>query len=431
MAFGLFGSLKASAALSAMGGGAAATFLGVALLSPRLVGPIASVVGAPLQRMFGLTGRLARENSVRQPGRTATTAAALMVGVALVCFAAIFAAGANKTIADAVDSGLRGQVILQNQAGFGAFTPEAGRAVAKIPGVEIVSPVRGATTRVTGIGGKESVAGIDPANFESVYRLTVLQGRPAAATAIRDLPADGILVEDGYAEDHDLDLGSKLSLATPRSGPLDVTVRGIYKDKGQLLGSLAVSNAVLADRFGTDKDQLTFIGLTGGREDPGIKRAIDARLASDFPQVEARTAAEFKQDQKDQINQLLGLIYALLALTVIVALFGIVNTLVLSITERTRELGMLRAIGTSRRQVKRMIRLEAVITAMIGGILGVVLGVGLSILVTNAIEDFTLAFPVGTLIIVLIASGLAGVLAAILPARRASRLDVLDALAYE
>ena len=428
LAVGLFVASGATSALSFTGAGAAVTFLGVALLSPRLVGPIASVLGAPLQRIFGLTGRLARENSVRQPGRTATTAAALMVGVALVCFAAIFAAGANKTIASAVDSGLRGEVILQNQAGFGAFTPEAGEVVRQIAGVEAVSPIRGATTRVQGISGKEGLAGIDPATFERVYRLEVDQG---SADAIRGLPGDRILVEKGYAEEHGLALGDPLVLKTPRRGDLTLQIHAIFEDGGQLLGSLVVANRVLAQQFGVDKDQLTFVALRGNREDPAVKRAIDARLSEDFPQVEARTADEFKQDQRDQINQLLGLIYALLALTVIVALFGIVNTLVLSITERTRELGMLRAVGTSRRQVKRMIRLEAVITAMIGGVLGVVLGVGLAVLVTRALDDFQLAFPVGTLIAVLIASGLAGVLAAILPARRAAKLDVLEALAYE
>ncbi len=425
---GLVVAAGATSALSFTGGGAALTFLGVALLSPRLVPPIASFVGAPLERVFGLTGRLARENSVRQPGRTATTAAALMVGVALVCFAAIFAAGANKTIADAVDSGLRGQILLQNQAGFGAFTPQAGETVAKLDGVKAVSPVRGATTRVEGVSGKQGLTGVDPATLLQTYRIDVEQGGDAAITS---LAAGEILVEKGFAEDHDLKLGKTLVLQTPRGGPLRLKITGIYKDKGKLTGSLIVPNRVLADRFGTDKDQLTLVALDGGTEDPALKARIDALLERDFPQVEARTAAEFKQDQRDQINQLLGLIYALLALTVIVALFGIVNTLVLSITERTRELGMLRAIGTSRRQIKSMIRLEALITAMIGGVLGLVLGVGLSVVVTRAIDDFSIAFPVGTLIAVLIASGLAGVLAAILPARRAARLDVLQALAHE
>ncbi len=425
---GLFVAGGATSALSFTGGGAALTFLGVALLSPRLVPPIASIVGAPLERVFGLTGRLARENSVRQPGRTATTAAALMVGVALVCFAAIFAAGANKTIADAVDSGLRGQIILQNQAGFGAFTPRAGERIAGLDGVRAVSPVRGATTRVQGISGKEGLTGIDPATLQTTYRIDVVRGDKDAVTRLRE---GQILVESGFAADHGIDLGGTLVLQTPRRELLTLRVSAFYKDKGRLTGSLIVPNSVLAARFAADKDQLTLIALDSGADDPVLKRRIDTILEREYPQVNARTAEEFKQDQRDQVKQLLGLIYALLALTVIVALFGIVNTLVLSITERTRELGMLRAIGTSRRQIKSMIRLEALITALIGGVLGLVLGVGLSIIVTRAIDDFSIAFPVGTLVAVLFASGLAGVLAAILPARRAARLDVLQALAYE
>jgi putative ABC transport system permease protein len=371
---------------------------------------------------------LARENSERQPGRTATTAAALMVGVALVCFAAIFAAGANKTIADAVDSGLRGQIILQNQAGFGGFTPQAGEAIAKLPGVKAVAPVRGAMTRIKGLSGKQSLTGIDPATLEQTYRIDLGKGPKDALAALTD---NQILVEQGFAGDHGYKVGGTLTLATPRGGSLRPMIAALYKDKGKLTGSLIVSNAVLADRFSAEKDQLTLIALDGGREDGALKNRIDRLLKRDFPQVQARTAAQFKQNQRDQVNQLLGLIYALLALTVIVALFGIVNTLVLSITERTRELGMLRAIGMSRRQVKAMIRLEAVITAMIGGVLGLVLGVGLSLVVTRAIDNFSIAFPVGTLIAVLIASGMAGVLAAILPARRAAKLDVLQALAHD
>jgi putative ABC transport system permease protein len=428
LVLGLFFVSGSTGALSLVGGGAVLTFLGVALLSPRLVGPIAGAVGAPLERLFGLTGRLARENSIRQPGRTATTAAALMVGVALVSFASIFAAGAKQTIADAVDNGLRGQFILQNQAGFGAFTAGAGEAVAKLPGVAVVSPLRGAQTRVAGVTGKQGITGIDPATFERVYRVTVKHG---GADAVRTLAAGQVLITDGYADDHDLAVGGRLRVRTPRGATLTWTVHGVVKDKGKLIGPLVAPNAELQRDFGVGTDQLTFVGLAPGADAVAVKQQIDALLERDFPQAEARTAEQFKDDQRAQINSLLGLIYALLALSVIVSLFGIVNTLVLSITERTRELGMLRAIGTSRKQVKRMIRLEAVITALIGGILGVVMGVVLAVLVTRAIDDFSLSIPIVTLIAVLIASGVAGVLAAILPARRAARLDVLQALAYE
>jgi putative ABC transport system permease protein len=205
-------------------------------------------------------------------------------------------------------------------------------------------------------------------------------------------------------------------------------VAGVYNDKGHLLSDITVANDQLQRDFGAGKDNYIFVGATGGDT---TKAAIKRVLKDDFPQTEALSNKEFIDDQAGQIDQLLGLIYALLALAIIVSLFGIVNTLVLSITERTRELGMLRAIGTSRRQVRRMIRYEAVITALLGGILGAGLGVLLAVVVSRPLDDFKLAIPVPSLIVLLILSALAGVGAAVLPARRAAKLDVLEALAYE
>jgi putative ABC transport system permease protein len=423
MAWGLFGGGSSSKALSLLGGGAALTFLGVALLSPRLVGPIASAVGRPLQALAGMTGRLARENTVRQPGRTAVTAAALMIGVALVTFASIFAAGAKKTINDAVDTGSNASVILQNINGFGPFSPGAAKAVAGVQGVRDVSPMRFSQGK---LAGKDvQVTGIDPASFSTLYNVT------HGSDKLKALPPDGVVVAKGYADDHDIKAGQRLQVRTPTTRTVSLRVTGIAEDRGQLLSQLTVDNQTLVRDFASTKDGFVLVGFAPGTDATAVKHAVDARLSRDFPQVEALTESEFKGNQADQINQLLGLIYALLALAIVVSLFGIVNTLVLSITERTRELGMLRAIGTSRRQVRRMIRYEAVITALIGGVLGLVLGVVLAILVTQPLDGFKLSIPVGSLVVVLILSAVAGVMAAVLPARRASRLDVLDALAYE
>lgn len=412
---GLFGGFDENGSLTFVGIGAAATFLGVALLSPRLVAPIASAVGRPIEAGFGVTGRLARENTVRQPGRTAVTAAALMVGVALVAFATIFAAGAKSTVNDAIDSGLRGQAVLENQDGFGPFTPEATKRVAGIDGVTRLASMRFVDARVD--GKKQGVTGVDVATFGSLY-----------ATALPALTDRTVAVGKAYAEDQGIAVGDTVTITTPTAKRLRLRVAGIVDDKGLFLGDLTISNSLVARDFGEEKDSLVFVAYTGGA---ATKARIDAALAKEFPQTELLTSEEFKDQQAGQVDQLLGLIYALLALTVIVAMFGIVNTLVLSVTERTRELGMLRAVGTSRWQIRRLIGFEAVITAQIGGVLGIGLGVFLAILVTRAIDDFSLTIPYVLLVILFLASAVAGVIASVLPARRAARLDPLEALAYE
>jgi len=413
MAIGLFGTGSSSRDLTFVGVGAGLLFLGTALLSPRLVPPIAGLVGRPMR---GITGRLARENAMRQPGRTAATAAALMVGVALVAFASIFAASARKTIHDAVSNGSHAQFIIQNTDGFSAFSPQAAQQVAKIPGVQKVSPIRFAQGKVA--GKYVSVTGIDPATFPDLYSSD-------NTDQLRNLAPGTAYVSKGYDKDHHP--GPVLHVKTATGSTVALRVAGVYDDKGHLLSDITITDIQIARDFASPKDNYVFIGATGS----GVQDAIKRQLKNDFPQTEALTNQQFIDDQAGQIDQVLALIYALLALAIIVSLFGIVNTLVLSITERTRELGMLRAIGTSRRQVRRMIRYEAIITAMIGGILGAVLGVILALVVTRPIEDFKLAIPVPSLIAVLVLSALAGVGAAVLPARRASKLDVLEALAYE
>jgi putative ABC transport system permease protein len=429
MCVGLFGSVKpASAAISLMGGGAALTFLAVALLSPRLVPPLASVIGRPIERVTGITGQLARENSIRQPGRTAVTAAALMIGVALVSFASIFAAGAKATINDAIDANLKSAFVVQNTDGFSPFSPQVLQTVDEVDGVSSVSAVRFSQAKVRGVGGNQSVSSIDPKTFLGLYALDMKEGGGAA---VRGLGDGQVLVSKSYADDHDTKIGSTLQVTTPNGSRLPLRVTGIVNDKGGLLGKLTVTNTVAERQFGESKDAFGLVGIEPGANATAVKQQIANVLQQRYPEAEVLTNKEFKDDIAGQVNQLLGLIYALLALAIIVSLFGIVNTLVLSISERTRELGMLRAIGTSRRQVKRVVRWEAVITALIGAVLGVVMGVVLALLFTQPLDNFTLSIPVPTLIIVLILAGIAGVGAAVLPARRASRLDVLDALAYE
>ena len=423
LAFGLFGGASSSTALSLTGGGAAALFLGVALLSPRLVGPLAGAVGRPIERLAGITGRLARENAVRQPGRTAATAAALMVGVALVGFASIFASSAATTIRHAVDTGSRAQAILQNTNGFGPFSPQAARDAAQVPGVARVSSFRFSGART--LGDRLNVVGIDPATLPGLY--VVASGEDA----LRALGPGRVAVSKKFADKHHTKPGDVLRLRTPQRTVVALRVTGIVDDKAHFTGDVTIDQGVMARDFSTDQDGFVFVGFDPGSDQKAVRAAISRRLKADFPQVEALSNNAFVDKQVAKVNQLLALIYALLALAVIVSLFGIVNTLVLSITERTRELGMLRAVGTSRRQVRRMIRYEAVITALIGGVLGCAVGIVLAVLVSRVIDDFHLSINPLTIVVLLVLSGIAGVLAAVLPARRAARLDVLAALAYE
>jgi putative ABC transport system permease protein len=344
--------------------------------------------------------------------------------VTLVTFASIFAASAKTTFKDAVDSAFKGQAVIQNTDGFSSFSHEASREVARVPGVQTVSTVRFVTGRVG--GEKTDLTGVDR-KLPTLYKSGWKQGDDRL---LRDLDTRSVLVGKGYAEEKGTKVGDTLDVTTP-TGHVPLKVTGILNDKAGLTGDLVISNDLADTAFRSTKDNFVFIGLSPGADAKAVKKQLNALTKRDFPQVEALTTNEFKDNQAAQIDQVLGLIYALLALAIIVSLFGIVNTLVLSITERTRELGMLRAIGTSRKQVRRMIRYESVITSLIGGIIGLVLGVVLAVVVSRPIDDFTFSLPIFSLIFLLVLAGVAGMLAAILPARRAAKLDVLRALAYE
>jgi putative ABC transport system permease protein len=430
LAAGMLGGSGGGAAAS-MGGGAAAVFLGVALLSPQLVRPLAWVVGAPLQRVAGLPGRLARENATRNPGRTAVTAAALMIGVALVAFVSIFAAGLQGSIDRSVDRSFAGDLTVRNADGFGETPAAAAAAVRRVPGVGAVSSVRFSQAKVAGRDGTVSVAGIDPATITGTYRLLWKDGSDAT---LRTLGRDGALADVGFSDD--VKVGDRVSVLTPAGRRATYAIRGVLdegSDFGLLGGGLVLPNDRLEADFRANDDAFVFLRYAAGADPARTRAGIDRMLDARFPDAETQDREQVKDAQACQINQLLYLIYALLALSVVVSLFGIVNTLALSILERTRELGLLRAVGTSRRQVRRIVRLEAVITSLIGATLGLVLGVAFALAISRPLESegFTLSFPVVTLVVLLVGAALAGMLAAVWPARRAARLDVLEALAYE
>jgi putative ABC transport system permease protein len=398
----------------------------------RITRGVAHGVGR-LVRWRGVTGRLAEENAIRQPGRTLTTAAALTVGIALVAIVAVLASGLKATIDNAVDRNFAGDLIIENsQASNEAAIPAAvAPALRRVPGVATVTPIAFTVGRLRTSVDNEAITAIEPKSFERVYRIEWEHGSNAT---LLGLDETGTVVKKGFAESHHIKVGQELEVLTPTDRHVRVRVDGIAQDNTGLLGDLTITLALARSAFGQREDALNFVSYAPGYTNAQVQPAVNRVLAASFPQTRSRTATQFKEDQAKQVNGLLAFIYVLLALSVIVSLFGIVNTLILSIYERTRELGMLRAIGTSRRQVRQMIRYESLITALIGGVFGLVIGVVAAFLITTLAfsgSGYVQSYPVGTLAILLVVAGLAGMLAAQLPARRAARLDMLSALAGE
>ncbi|HEX3692136.1 MAG TPA: ABC transporter permease [Solirubrobacteraceae bacterium] len=399
----------------------------------RVVPALARAVGV-LVVWRGITGRLARENAMRQPGRTMVTAAALTIGLALVTFVAVLADGTKATIDQAISSTFAGDLIIENSQAGGRETgipALVAPTVQRVPGVAQVTAVAFTVGRPVGSKENATVTAVEPTSFIRVYKVEWKHGSNATLLA---LGSTGVLAAEGYAKAHHLSVGKTIVVLTPSERRVRLTITGIVKDRARLLGNLTISRALARAQFGQREDAFDFVAYAPGASNATVQPAIDRLLASAFPQTKSRTAAQFKQEQSEQINTLLTLIYVLLALSVIVSLFGIVNTLVLSIYERTRELGMMRAIGTQRRQLRQMIRYESVITALIGGVLGLAIGVvGAVLTVTFALSGsgFVQSIPVGTLFVLLLVAALAGVIAAQLPARRAAKLDLLEALVSE
>ena len=426
---GLFGGTDdANAAAALVGGGAVATLFGVSMFSPKLVRPLASICGWPLEKISGITGRLARENAVRKPGRTAVTAGALMIGLAVVVFVTVFAAGISASVGNAIDRNFQGDLVLQNTDGFSPISPGAGREAARAQGVQTVSSLSFAGGVV---GGKDvRVSAVDPKNVSDVLSLDWEEGSPETLSSLDD---NQTVLDDAWAKSNDIDVGNRIVVRTPLERDRVYTVTGTIKDNADLLGNLVVTQNELRKSFGVRSPSLTFVKLEPGADADQVQEVIKREVKASYATVDTLNQQELKDNQEEQINQLVAFFYVLLALAVVISLLGIVTTLALSIHERTRELGMLRAVGMSRRQVRRLVRYESVITALIGAILGTVLGVIFAALVSRPLADegFELAYPIGTLILLLLLAALAGVLAAIWPARRAAKLDVLEALAYE
>jgi putative ABC transport system permease protein len=411
-----------------MGVGCLALFIGVALLSPRLVKPLARVVGIPARRVGGAAGRLAEGNAQRNPGRTAATAAALMIGVALVTFVAVLAQGIRVSNSDAIERQIGSDFVVTSQDGYSEFVAAAGDAVADAGGTEVVSQIRQELGEVAGSG--RNVTGLEP---ETVTQAFNLRWEDGSNEVISDLGAGGAIMPSNFAEDESLVVGDRVTVRSIDNKSRTFVLRGIYEGTPfyPLLGSISISQQAFDSLYDRPRNRFTLVNVPGdptAAQKTRIERALTA-----FPDTRVFTRQEWIDKEEDEINQFLSLLYVLLALSVIISLFGMVNTLVLSVFERTRELGMLRAVGMTRRQIRRMVRHESVITALIGAALGLPLGIFLAVLATQALSQYELQFsiPFGSLIVFTLVAILAGIAAAILPARRAARLNVLQALQYE
>jgi putative ABC transport system permease protein len=412
------GLVQPAAAL--VGLGAVAVFVAAGMLIPIAARPLSGALGRPLAAMLGMPGRLGRENSMRNPRRTAQTAAALMIGLALVSTIAVLGASLSASAANEVDSAVNADYIV---TGSGGFSRSVLPAVSRLPGV----------TTATGIyqgqfefrGSVSSLAAATPARLAQTVNLHVVSGRGGPAMAAGEL-----LTDTNTARADHLEVGSVVHVTFAQTGPTTMRIGGLYK-ANPLVGSFIVGEGFFLSHFADPLPTGVLLRTAAGAAP--LDRALNRALVP-YANVGFETRAQFESDQKSKVKQELGLVYVLLALAIVVALIGIVNTLMLSVFERTHEIGLLRAVGMKRRQVRAMIRSESVIVALFGAVVGIVIGTGLGIALASSLRDngvATLSIPVASLIGFLVLSALLGLAAGTWPARRAARLDVLAAIAVE
>ena len=398
-------------------------FAAIALLAPRLVKPLARVVGGPARRAGGVAGELAGANAGRNPKRTASTAAALMIGLTLVTVVAVLGSGITAGTKSAITKQVHAGYVIDGADGL-PFRASEGDKLAAIPGVTAASHVRSDEAIVQ--GKQTKISGIDPATIGRFYSFYWTNG---SDRTLAQLGTDGALVSKAYAKDKHLKVGSDVSIKAPKGDSHTVVVRGIYDppEASPMLADVVVTQKAFDSAYGQPKNSYTFLDAGAGSA-AAIKAA-----AKGYGDAKYHTGASYPKDATKDMALVMGMLYVLLGFSVIVSLFGMVNTMVLSVFERTREIGMLRTIGMTRRQARRMIRHESIITALIGTALGLGLGLFLSALVTQAVsmDGLPLSIPVPTLTAFTLLAVVAGVGAAVLPARRASRLNVLEALHYE
>jgi putative ABC transport system permease protein len=416
----LLGLGLAQPAIQLVGIGAAGLFIGVATLSPAIARPLSSVIGRPLPRLLGVAGKLGRENSMRSPRRTAQTAAALMVGLALVSAMAVFGASLSRSATSSADQAISADMIV-TATGSGQLSNSVPATASAVPGVTATTAFYGGPFEFQNSLTRLTAVSTDRLAETVILRMTA--GSPAA------LSRGELLIDSTTARAKHLRVGGTVRARFALTGPAVLRIGGIYQANA-LIGSYLVSAGFFLAHF-PPQPPAGLLLRTGGSTatDSAVTRAL-----APYPNLQVQTRAQFEQAQVSSVNQLLGLVYALLGLAVIIALVGIVNTLMLSVFERTREIGLLRAVGMQRRQVRAMVRSEAVILAIFGAIVGIVIGTALGLALVASLRQQGITetvVPVSNLVIFLLLAALLGLVAASWPARRAARLDVLAAIAAE
>lgn len=430
---GCVSSSKTASAASLLGLGVVLTLIATVIAGPLLVRPVIRVLGGAFPALFGSVGRMSQRNALRNPRRTGATAAALMVGLALVGGMSVASASMSKSFDEQIDKTLGADFVVQN-ANFTPFSQEVTDAVRDTEGVGLVVRQRFAPLAVRLPDGKRvetTASGYDD-RVDDVAHITYAQGDTAAALA------DGAIGMDvDFAKDHGVRLGSVLPVEFPGKRTTSLKVGALTDQDGGdgfgMQGGLFLGIATVEKYVPGGQDSALYVNAASGTGGDQLRPLLEKTLDA-YPQVQARDQADYKKLVHDQIAVLLYLVYALLGLAIVIAVLGVVNTLALSVVERTREIGLLRAIGLGRRQLRRMIRLESVVIAVFGAVLGLALGLVWGVCIQQVLElqgMKALAVPWGTIVAVVVGSAVVGVVAALLPALRASRMNVLAAIAHE
>lgn len=428
IALGMLSDGAANGRLMLMGVGAFLLFIAIAMLAKYIVRPASRVIGWPLERLAPTSGRLARDNAGRNPSRTAATAAALMIGLAMVVFIAVFAQAMKGSFSGAITDSTRADLVAQDRTAWMTVPQKTIRGLGQLDGVDAAAGAAYGQLKVKGTGVGDVYA-VDPSVWAQVWRLKWERGGSDALYA--KLGDSHVLLESGSALAKKVHAGDTISVTAQSGKKAKLTVLGFYRDQMAFTGMITSLDAFKRLDIPT-ASAITLVRTAGGGNSTTTQAAVQMALA-DYPTQKVMTKGEYLDTINKQVDQILMMFYGLLAMSVVISIFGIVNTLVLSVHERTREIGMLRAIGATRRQLRQMVRYESVITAVIGGILGTAVGVAFAYVIVTRMGGDGLVFsiPWMQLGVFLVLAVVVGVVAAVLPARRAAGTRILEAIQYE